>query len=143
MSYFSIEKALLNSVGQAWNFLALLGCSYMQVYNGTIGNQTKDTVKCVCGILPNGKHVRYMELGDVSKSYESRLDDVIKDFENRYNSTSNEYNAVVFLEMHFNLSVYREHIYEFRMGDKGVGVIFIHDGKYFSLEMAHKIIYHT
>lgn len=132
MNLFSIENSLLSNIYQAWNFFALLGCEAMHIYENSNVNGV------LTGCLPNKRWVRYMQLDNRNEGMEATDVDVVTDyFKKLYKASTHTQNALPYLELHFNLSCYREYIWDFRVGDKGVSIIFFFEGKYFSLEMSH------
>lgn len=129
--FFTIDNDLLRNQNNAVNFFALLGCSSIRTY------EHSNVKGIVTGVLPNGRHVRYMELDNRTAGMEATEVDIITaKFKEWYPSFIASSNALPYLELHFNLSVYREYIFEFALGKNGVGIIFWHEGKYFSLEMS-------
>ena len=111
--FFTIDNELLSSPKNALNFFALLGC-------GSISTHQHSNVKSVItGVLPNGNHVRYMELDNRTEGMEATEVDIITSkFQEWYPSFVPTSNALPYLELHFHLSVYREYIYEFAIGKK-------------------------
>jgi hypothetical protein len=133
--FFTIDNDLLSNPKHAVNFFALLGCASIYTH---VNSNVKSVVT---GVLPNGNHVRYMELDNRTEGMEATEVDIASaKFKEWYPSLIATSNALPYLELHFHLSVYREYIYEFALGVNGVGIIFWHEGKYFSLEMSPKTL---
>lgn len=130
MQLFDLQNYILNTLGQAWNYFALLGCSRMYIHD--IHDQSSNHPHVLTGMLPNGKHVRYVQYFN-----EDQIEKAKNHFNSYYNSNTNKANALPFLNLHFHLNAYREYIEDFRMGSTGVSVLFRMDGNIFSLEMSH------
>ena len=139
---FYLNNSLLRNVGQAWNFFALLGCSNMTISDELIGGKNfeglynDDTivkVNSLSGVLPNGKRIRYMELGTSNDNY--TLSKSMNEFRHLYNSTTRYENVIAFLKLHFALEIEYNDIIDIRCGDAGCAVTLKIDDRYCSLEL--------